>query len=371
MSPAVLLFAGAPESSSLDWDHPDLLDTFSEAFARFVGSPTAHQTAPVSPGLAATPPLYPAWRSIPLERQHLATGHSQDHGWQQGYHGTSFFTTSAIRSFIDELSPAQGGASQTSSESAEQVLSQFYEQSYARHNDILSSQIATVSDTGTSLRTSDTSFEATDSTVGSPLRSFSGAKEIPLSGNLTNLNAIPNASYLDSIHPQTMTVNLIIGIISVLPPRAIRTRHGADVQLVEVLVGDETKTGFGVSFWLSTSESVQGDMKSALSGLRPQDIVLMRNIALSSFQGKVYGQSLRRDMTKVHLLYRNRIDRTDPAGCYSAADLASAGNSNHQVEKTARVREWVLKFVGMSDEQKNTKGRAGLVAREVLPPDTP
>ena len=86
------------------------------------------------------------------------------------------------------------------------------------------------------------------------------------------------------------------------------------MELIEVLAGDEIKSGFTVNFWLSSPQSADGDTRSVLSGLRPQDVVLMRNVALSSFRGMVYGQSLRKEMTKVHLLYRDRIDRTDVGG---------------------------------------------------------
>jgi hypothetical protein len=364
MSPATtLLLAGAPQSSSLDWEHPGLLRAFSEPFSRFVGRTSTRDMPLSAPGLMTAP----SWRSIPLERQHLATGYSQDHAGRKGSQCASFFPSSALASYIKEPYPTPGGEGQTPSlQFAEQVLSQFYEQSYARHNGIVSSQLAAASDSITSLHSSDISFDSAHSS-GSLAQSLSEAIEIPISRNLSDLKDIPNASYLDSIHPQTMTVDLIIGVISVLPPRAIKTRHGTDVQLIEVLVGDESKSGFGVNFWLPASQLVQGDMKSALGALRPQDVVLMRNIALCSFRGKVYGQSLRREMTKVHLLYRNRIDRTDPGGCYKADDLLSAETPGQQVEKTARVRRWALKFLGAGGAKKGAKSR---VFREVLPLDT-
>jgi hypothetical protein len=164
-----------------------------------------------------------------------------------------------------------------------------------------------------------------------------------------------------------MTVNLIVGMISVSEARSIKTRRGVDVELLEVIVGDEAKTGFGINFWLPSSQAAEGDLRSAVQGLRPQDVVLMRNVALSSFRGKVYGQSLRKGMTKVHLLYRSRIDRTDVAGCYSAAQLNSEDPADRQLEKTRRVREWVLRFIGGGAVQRNGKRKA---LHETLPPDT-
>jgi hypothetical protein len=181
---------------------------------------------------------------------------------------------------------------------------------------------------------------------------------------------VPNAVYLSSIYPQTMTVNLIVGIISIPEPRAIRTRQGAGVELIEVLVGDETKSGFGINFWLSSSPSAHGDTRSILSGLRTRDVVLMRNVALSSFRGEVYGQSLRKEMTKVHLLYRNRVDKNDVGGYYNTADLSGGEPVLPQVEKTRKVREWVLKFVGIGAGPQKGKGPAFEASKEVLPPDT-
>ena len=371
MAPAkILLYTGAPRSTALDWNHPGLLNNFSDPFCRFSGRGSGQDTAHPAPGSAAGP-LYPSWRSISLDRQHLITGHSQDHG----PHGASFFTVSAVGSFIKDLSPTAEDVGQSaSSESAELVLSQFYEQSYARHNDVMSSQLAALSDTENASHSTQDSWDASRLSAGFPPETVSRAMEVPLSGNLNDLKDTPNASYLDSIHPQTMTVNLIVGIISVLPPRAVQTRHRTGVQLIEVLVGDETKSGFGISFWISGSQSVRSDMESVLGRLRPQDVVLMRNIALNSFRGKVYGQSLRKGLTKIHLLYRTRIDRTDPSGCYSAADLASAtgfdSQIGNQIMKTVRVREWSLKFVRGGDVKSDTNNRVSLTKRDALPPDT-
>jgi hypothetical protein len=300
-----------------------------------------------------------------FNQPHLFTGGPQSQGWPKDVPGASFFTASEIDSFMEELSqPPEGESHRSSTESVEQVLSQFYEESYAKHKDIPSSQIAAVSDTEASFTSGGTSFES--ASFDSQLRP---AGQVPVAGHLTNVKDILNAKYLSSIQPQTMTVNLIVGIISIPQPRPIRTRRGADVELIEILVGDETKSGFGVNFWLSSSQSTTGDMRTVLGGLRPQDVVLMRNVALSSFRNKVYGQSLRKEMTKVHLLYRNRVDKSDIRGSYTASDLVQGSQQVHpQVEKTIKVREWVMKFVGVGTGQK--KGKAFESVKEVLPPDT-
>jgi len=362
MGPKMIIFAGAPDAMTLDWNEDDLLTEFSTPFLRFFNLDGYNSQESLSSAADVT--TYPAWRSIPLERQHLPTGISQDHAWQPEYQGASFFTASQIDSFIEELSQRPDHESfGSSAESVEQVLSQFYEESYAQHQDVPSSQIAAVSQTE-SLTSGGTSFSTTES-FDSPITFI--RKDVPNAGNLSNISEIPNAKYINSIQPQTMTVNLIVGIISLQEARRIKTRRGADVELMEAIVGDETKTGFGINFWLSSSQAVEGDLGSAVQGLRPQDVVLMRNVALSSFRGKVYGQSLRKGMTKVHLLYRSRIDRTDIAGCYSATDLNSGETADRQLEKTRRVREWVLRFIGGGAVHRNGKRKA---LHETLPPDT-
>lgn len=354
MSTRFLFLTGSPKSSTLDWKQPGLLDSFGEPFGRF-----AHldRVPDVSVASVSTLSAQPTWRSIPLERQHLETGHSQNYAWREEYQGAEFFTTDSFIQEFSQHSPKQSQASLT--EPVDQVLSQFYEQSYAVHEDIASSQLAASSYTGSftsSLRGTDPS-EADCSLA---------KKDIPVEGPLSNLKDIPNAAYLAAIQPQTVTVNLIVGIISIPSPRSIKTRRGSTVDLVEVLAGDETKSGFGVNFWLSSTQVDTAEVSKVLSTLRPQDVVLMRNVALSSFREKVYGQSLRKGLTKVHLLYRNKIDKFDLGGCYNASDIASA--ENIQVAKTGKVREWVLKFVGVGIERP-AKGRIEGM-KEVLPPDT-
>ncbi|KUJ21822.1 uncharacterized protein LY89DRAFT_385148 [Mollisia scopiformis] len=373
MPPSLIFFTGAPPAESLEWDEDHLLKTFEGPIARFTGLDTTAQVSIIP----ATFEDRPAWRSLPLVREQLPTGLSQtfdkhqvfESGWQHQSHGASFFTTSQVESLISQLSQDVESQDQPSSlQSVEEVLSQFYEESYARHEDVQSSQIAPASESGSSFTSDELSYEsASFDSISRP------RGNVPIAGHLSNLKDMPNANHLDSIQPQTMTVNLIVGIISMPQPRNIKTRRGANVELIEVLVGDETKSGFAVNFWLSSSQPVVGDMRSVLQGLRPQDVVLMRNVALSSFKRRVYGQSLRKEMTKVHLLYRNRVDRDDVGGCYTAADLLSGEHVQPQVEKTRRTREWVMRFVGVGvgpSRQNRRSGKAIEVAKEALPPDT-
>jgi hypothetical protein len=180
---------------------------------------------------------------------------------------------------------------------------------------------------------------------------------------LHHLKDVPSAAYIIRAQPATVTVNLIAGIISISAPRTIKTRWGSTSSLVEVLVGDETKSGFAITFWLP-SDNVQD---SELAGLRPQDVVLFQNVALNVFRKKVYGSSLRKGMTKVHLLYRRKLDRSDIGGHYSLDDLSSMRGGNLQLGKTRKVWEWVLNFVGTAPRAK--EGRAAGRPWDRPPPD--
>ncbi|KAF4626810.1 hypothetical protein G7Y89_g11351 [Cudoniella acicularis] len=368
MPPKIKLYVGAPESNRLDWDESGLLSSFSEPFLRFakLQQHTGHEKSAVVP-VTPTSTFYPEWRSLPLERQHLATGISQDHGWHSQFlGGANFFTISQVDSMMEELSQQakESFESNISVQSKEQLRSQFYEESYGRHQDIASSQIT---DFGGSFTSDESSFDKTqafDSLIDEVL------SEIPNAGPLSNIKDLPGAAYLDSIQPQTMTVNLIVGIISLPTARTINTRRGGHTELVEAIVGDDTKSGLAVNFWFSSFQLATANLKADIEALRPQDVVLMRNVALSSFRGRVYGQSLRQGMTKVHLLFRNRVDHADVGGCYRRADLDPGNHGNVQLERTKRVREWVLRFVGNSGPQRQRDSGDYREFQESLPPDT-
>jgi len=345
----VLILTGAPASSSLDWDASVLLHDFTEPIARFAGSnPPSERGAVLTPPRGS--PTSPArteqvvWRSIPLRRVAFPTGFSQQ---QAGFLATfkpspKFFTTAAV-SF--DASPPEHDETEVT---AEEVVSQFYEHSLAVYGGIPSSQPAGSPDD--SYLSAETSLDDTTATDSLGADHPPPPAALGNAAHLSDLDDIPGAAQLTRLEPQTVTVNLIIGVISVAASRTVKTRWGATKSLVEVLVGDETSAGFAVTFWLNGSPS--DTTAEVLAGLRPQDVVLMRNVALHVFRKKVYGSSLRKDMTKVHLLHRRRLDADDVGGHYSASDLASVGKRtarrppDPQLEKTAKVRDWVLAFVG-------------------------
>ncbi|KAK4457832.1 hypothetical protein QBC42DRAFT_255947 [Cladorrhinum samala] len=350
MAGKLIILAGAPESSKLDWDTAGLLNEFQESVARLAGI-NINSPEP-SPNHRAQDVA--VWRSLSPNKEQVHTSLTQQSASFAFYGGPSgsiastapdFFTTDMV-SFNpspddDEHNP---------------ILSQFYEQSMAIHQEAPSSQL--LLDSGVSDQAESFVTDASTSFLSDKASQQSSVKE-PLAfrggSNHTDLKEIPSIAHLERISPQTMSVNIIAGIISISQPRMITTRWGAK-HLVEVLVGDETKAGFAITYWLPADDV----SKSPLAGLRPGDIVLMQNVGLSVFMKKVYGSSLRKDLTKVNLLFRMKLDARDMGGYYSTSDLGSSvrrssrrrlqhptpKQPNLQLEKTRRVREWVLNFVG-------------------------
>lgn len=321
--PNLILFAGAPPASSLT-PESCTVDAIDEAFSAFLGLSRGCSKSTPQPGPSCVTSSSPvAWRSLSLKRQPLHTGLSQTHD-VRNYSLPSqpgFFTTLDVSLDQDDSAGTD-------------VLSQFYDHALAAHNTTasLASQSESFDETTTSF--GDTSFASASSDHPPPP---------PVPSHLSDLEDVPSARQIQALNPQTVTLNLIVGVISIASPREVTTRWGRTLSLVEVLVGDETKSGFAVTFWMTPEEVVDDDDGSGVLKLRRQDVVLLQNVALHVFRGKVYGQSLRRGMTKASVLWRR-----DGSGMYSGRRLSSktAAEGSPQVRKARGVRDWVLRFVG-------------------------
>jgi hypothetical protein len=382
-----VFLTGAPDASTLDWDSSDLNSEFDTVIAEYL-DPNASR-APTRQVLDQ-----PAWRRLPLQKEHLPTGLSQKiiltpydpdvSSWrpkhQDDFTETSFLDTTFLSITSSNSVSIPSGANS-------EVLSQFYDHSYAIHKDLAPSQGSSCVDE--SFTTDSSEIDSTTSTVTqAPSLAFL-QNHNPLTP-IIDLSSIPPAGYLFKIQPQTMTVNLIVGLISVSPARTItvkRTRR--EVELIELLVGDETKAGFKVTFWLDpvsantehANSNKARSTRETLSMVRSQDVLLLSNVALSSFRGSVFGQSLRRGLTGVDLLYRtNRVDRSDDRYRPNLGYMEDATNaSNSHLKKTRDVIDWVLKFVGSTIiTDRNiynhvATAKTGLLIgiQENLPPDTP
>jgi hypothetical protein len=337
MPQKTIFLMGAPLPGQLDWDNDELLDN---PIPPFQGSQSTGENQ-------SYPDQRPVkWRVLqPLE-------HEQANVYQPFYQGPddpNFLTTRQMEMLDDASTPEE-----------ESILSQFYDHSFAVHE---------ASDITVSGLPEDDSTQETGPKDGrQPLTTFlpkegpfTSSSTIRIPRSLSNLEDLPTAGHLQSITPQTKTVNLIVGIVAVHPPRRIVTRQWKkELDIIELVVGDETKTGFGVNFWLPIEMPAKTQeidrLGQTLAALRPRDIVLLQTVGLGTFQDRVYGQSLR-GMTTVNLLHRWPEDATD-----------AGGQGQGDREKLNRVREWVFRFVGtdaggrMSGMSETQRGR--------LPPDT-
>lgn len=339
MAPRLLLFAGAPPSSSLT-SESCTINHIDDSFAEFLG------LVPQNSVPAPLQHLAP-WRSLPLNRKPLHTGFSQTHDVSINLANQSEFFTTAEVSFKEQSQSSEGG-------DAETMLSQFYDHSLALHNPVPSSQLGSFEET----TFEETSFEETSFMTTLAAVRPDAVESMP--SHLSDLEDIPPAPRILALNPQTITLNIIAGIISIAQPRTVTTRWGRTLSLVEIILGDETKTGFAVTFWLEEENAAAAE----ISSLRRQDVVLMQNVALHVFQNKVYGQSLRRGMTKVSLLWRR-----DGSGLYSTRELSKRGQMHPQLQKAKQVKDWVLRFVGAAAGVK-TRARKARVSWDRPPDDT-
>ncbi|KAB8258278.1 hypothetical protein BDV32DRAFT_126128 [Aspergillus pseudonomiae] len=357
MSRKIIFLMGAPTMRSLQWNEEELL------------------TAPVSPfqssdihngeDLLFTDPNPVKWRLLQDERFVEAPDENPGLGIDRGTH---FFTTQ------DLVAP-----SSLSTAPEDSTLTQFYDHSFTVHE--TSEITAPGVHLGDSAKESDIGADSTGTSIATE---ESLGLESPVQGGITDLQNIPSAAYLTSIVPQTMTVNLIVGIATIRPPRRIVTRRWKnELDLVEIVVGDDTRSGFGVTFWLPPVEKrialghhdESHELRKMLETLRPRDIVLLRMVGLSSFRERVYGQSLRKGITKVDLLHRQRVDVTDAGGMYSARSLmnhdTTAKNDELLRVKARKVREWIRRFVSTTTDLAGGDAREPTQRGPSLPPDTP
>jgi hypothetical protein len=383
----LIILTGAPETTNLNWGESHLIN--NDLLTKVASSGTG------LPGLSISGTPHAQWRQLPKTGDGVKeVGKGADTQIEQieDAGGVQFFTPEDLvsqvqlgsRSFGDEPTDSMASA-----ETAPEVLSQFYDHSLAVHKDIPPTLLVELDSEPASAGRS--SFDSDAGTPTSPLSAIRAPFQwptlpVPQTQHLSDLEDIPGATYLRSIEPQTMTVNVIVCILSIAPPRCVTTgaRWGRERQseLVELLVGDDTKTGFSITMWLPPDLHVtwkdgatdmpdgsRSMLRRSLRLLRPRDIVLIRNVALSSFRGKIHGQSLRNDITKVDLLFRKKQDRDDVGGSYTVQAVNSARENDPQLMKVKKVRDWMVSFVPEPETEVTSSGsrRRG---RRRLPPDT-
>lgn len=357
--PHCILLVGAPGSDELRWEEDQLLRDFDKPFTRMLdGKHLEKLHATDSSDLIAPTGMPSKWRSITLE--------SKDNDSRAQGKDAPLQTQ-----FLSFLGDDKDGEDDNHMD--------FLEHSIAAFDDLASSQILqdgaqnnhfqdlnTSIDFSTSFATTSATESSFSTTTGFPGHHSPSKASLPvtLNGHVTNLKQIPSADYITSIAPQTVTVNLIVGLITVSPARTVRLKRShAEMDIIEVVVGDDTRAGFTITFWLAPIESQNkpdDDLRVAVQGLRAGDVILLQNVALSCFRNCVYGQSLSkrfaRNSTSITVLEEDSMPILPP----------------HAHVKAQRVEEWIGDFVGK--ERKATalvpSERTGLGMADALPPDT-
>ena len=397
----MIVLAGAPEPANLDWSEISLvqsskIETFPPLPSSTTGSPNDK-------------PFQAQWRQLSTDRLQMRPTLPKlaiSPLTQLTPDPAEFFSPSEqiAPESPSAASDISGNESQPSgvgsAESANEALTDYYDHSFTVYEAIPSTQVTDTSHTpGTPTYESanlevptDTGYDSSSSGRGiirtSSQRRLSKA---PKPNLLTNLAAIPNASYLRSIEPQTKTVNLIVGVLSISPTRKVTTGKSygkpRQAELVELLVGDETKTNFSITMWLprelhvlwrdkqasnspshSPADACRSELRRKLKSLRPRDVVVLQNVALTTYKGKVAGASLKGEVTKVEILFRRKIGDEEDVGCYSISNLRNP--IDPQIKKVKAVRDWLVEFVGEEGGAKGArKGKKGKLGGGMMLPD--
>ncbi|KAJ6189347.1 hypothetical protein N7519_004255 [Penicillium mononematosum] len=267
MSRKNIFLVGAPLSANLNWDTDELLNKPIPPFHDNTSSPEQLSLE--------QPPV--RWRVLRSSVDKLGDNYDSF----QGYEDPAFFISHQLAVAADATDATQ--------EQSEDSILQFYDHSFAIHE---TSEVA-----GSDLYVTDS---IQDSSLGedSMLASFTrldkpdtprSPRILHIPESLSNLQDLPTASEYDRG-----------GVGSSSPRRIVTRQWKTELDLIELVVGDETRAGFAVNFWLkpekqTAAKNNEADrLRRSLASIRPRDIVLLRTVGLSTFQDRVYGQSLRR-----------------------------------------------------------------------------
>jgi hypothetical protein len=366
----LIVLTGAPAPSTLDWD-----EAVSNRLNVDKAEKVETRTSPESSNSYSA-----QWRQVPMVNER-----SEDRAEQivnsmlSCYPGQAIFVNTAILTPFSEWQQigtfTSTNLSTASMHTAAETLDDFYNQSLAIHEDLATSELSEFENQSPSAST----WSTQQTQVAPSCHAERASTALPFQispEHLNDVRDIPSAAYLRSIEPQTMTVNLIVGIMALPPSRKVtvgrRWGKERDMELLELLVGDDTRAGFAITIWLANdvrSDQEPGyrdGLAQQMRRLRRRDIILLRNVALCAYQGKVHGQSLRKDVTKVDLLHRQKIDASDVGGLYSAEAMLKPGGKDPVLKKAMRVKQWLTDFVG---NDLPCAGEGASTTRQ-LPPDT-
>jgi hypothetical protein len=374
---------GAPLPQHLDFDeHALLVPSECNAFTAAIGTTTPAGTAPTL-----------RWRRLQPKDARLRTGWSQPclPGGVNGCGETDISIIPHIEqtsTFLPPCSTRDDTTVDINEQSA--IAGTFLAHSLTFHDTLLSSQVIqdTVADqTISSSSFLSTSFGTTASELSSPSRTDGTilTLQVPPTMAITPLGSLPSAQHLRSIYPQTPTPNMLCVLMALPERREVFVRNGGyNMDLYEIAVADDTMSGFKVTFWLrppresnNEQSSVQHPLLQTLKDARLGDILLLRNIALTSFRDTVHGQSLNPSIARA----RTTVDVLMKEHGASAAKLE--GLSDVLVQTFHKVKKWArIHVAGTKGSTRKRKGTpterhsqrkprpASSFQDDSLPPDT-
>ncbi len=385
-SPRIKFLTGTPLATELDWTEKNLLSDFLPAVRRYLGLESLKAKISTNSGKPKEATVLPNWRSLPLRTSH---GQPDDEYVASNAKDAAAVlpAAAALTSFGSTIPSFDGSVTQEEWEQHE-----FLERSFHVHEGPPSSPPDDSDCTDAALETTLMSFTSTVTSF-SQRDSFSSQASIhsqdaaqsglvgPFSqlGSLIPLSSLPKATHLHALYPQAPTVNLVVGVISVaLPRQVVIRRTGHNVELVELIVGDDTRAGFTLSIWLapvSPKEEAQRttstketngnpghDLRCATEKVRNGDVLLVRNVGLAAWRQKVYGQNLRRragrSETFIHILGETEVELQP--------------HRKVLADRIEKVRNWVTQFVGPRTGfvGKGRPSETSMATRGDLPPDT-
>ncbi|KAF1845112.1 uncharacterized protein K460DRAFT_103291 [Cucurbitaria berberidis CBS 394.84] len=366
---------GAPLCEYLDFDESSLLDVDDcDEFH----SPAYHASSEDSTAALK-------WRRLTSKHTRLRTGWSQPYLPASNLHHTQPHLSFSIPNIEDATNIDTTATFDEQPSEIDGLL----RHSFIFHDTLLSSQV--VPDTGAEDTISSSSFLTTS--FGTTVSGLSGpsvvdgnnvALHVPPMMVVTSLGSLPSAPHLHSIYPQTPARNLLCVLMSNPERREVFVRKGGyKMNLWEVTVADDTHSSFKVTFWIrppresnDVQTNAQNLLLQTLEQVKVGDILLLRNIALTSFRDTVYGQSLHPAITRA----RTTIDILMRG---SGVSMGQVGGLPATIAETfMRVKRWARTHVAPdhgSRKRKATSTKGDKHAKrvfsnpepeETLPPDT-
>jgi hypothetical protein len=310
------------------------------------------------------------WRDIGLKHTRLHTGWSQLYlpgSGMQGAHHQNSFAIPGIEesSALPHYDTTNLDTTLTLDEDPS-AADDYLQHSLIFYDTLMSSQVVQdiAEDNTVSSSSFLTSFGTTSSATSSPspMDSHVLVLQVPPAIAVTPLGSLPSAQHLRSIYPQTPTPNFLCALMTTPERREVFVRKGGyRMDLWEIIVGDDTRSNFKVTLWLrppreSNNEQphAQVQLLQTLESLQVGNILLLRNIALTSFRDAVYGQSLNTAITRA----RTSIDVLTKSGRMSVAQVGGLPAS--VVEAFMRVKRWARSHVAGEAEHTRKRKRGSL-----------